>query len=86
VGLIQRELEKNGITTVGLSIAKEISLKTKPPRTLFIPYPFGHPFGEPFKPKQHQRILKDLLQLLETAQQPNTLIESPYRWRRTKFD
>jgi hypothetical protein len=86
VGLIQRELEKNGIATAGISIAKEISLKIKPSRTLFIPYPFGHPFGEPLKPKQHKTILKDLLHLLETAEPPFTLVESTYRWRRTNFE
>lgn len=86
MGLIQRELESKGITTVGISIAKEISMQVKPPRTLFIPYPFGHPFGEPLKPKQHKRILIDLLNILETAEPPYTLIESSYRWRRTKFE
>ncbi|PCI30418.1 MAG: hypothetical protein COB67_01865 [SAR324 cluster bacterium] len=84
--MIQRELEEVGISTVGISIAKDISLKVKPPRTYFLKYPFGHPFGEPGKSKQHLTIFKDCLGLLTEITQPGTLIESTYRWRRTKFD
>lgn len=86
VGLVQREIEKQGITTVGISIARNISEKVKPPRTYFLRYPFGHPLGEPFKEKQQMQIFRDCLDLLESAEEPGVIIDSPYRWRRHKFD
>ena len=85
MGLVQRELEQAGFVTVGISLVKEISERIKPPRTLLLRYPFGHPFGEPFHTEQHLRIVKDCFNCIEIAQEAPTLIESPYRWKRTKF-
>jgi len=85
VGLVQRVIEASGIPTVGVSIAKEISLKVKPPRTLFLKYPFGHPFGEVEQPAQHLQVFKDALALFHSVEIPGTIIDSPYQWRRSKF-
>lgn len=85
VGLIQREIENQGISTIGISIVREISEKVKPPRTYFLKYPFGHALGEPFNRKQQIAILKDCLEILESAQNPGVIVDSPYRWRRHEF-
>ena len=85
VGLVQREIEYQGISTVGISIVRKISETVKPPRTYFLKYPFGHALGEPFNKKQQITILKDCLQLLESAQEPGIIKDSPYKWRRHKF-
>ena len=82
---MQREIESAGIPTVGVSIAREISEKVKPPRTYFLKYPFGHAFGEPFNRNQQRAILRDCLDLLETATQPGVIVDGPYRWRRHRF-
>ena len=47
VGLIQREIEYAGITTVSISLLREITEKIRPPRALFVPFPLGYPLGEP---------------------------------------
>lgn len=47
VGLIQRAIEYAGISTVSISLSKEITEKVKPPRALFVPFPLGYPLGEP---------------------------------------
>ena len=47
VGLIQREIEYAGITTVSISLLREITEKIQPPRALFVPFPLGHPLGAP---------------------------------------
>ena len=86
MGLIQRELEKEGIVTAGISIAKEISARVKPPRTLFLKYPFGHPYGELNNRRQQLQIFYDQLNLVTQVNTPGAIIDSPYRWRRTKFD
>ncbi|MFH1625476.1 MAG: hypothetical protein ABID54_10040 [Pseudomonadota bacterium] len=85
VGLIQREIEQQGISTVGISLVREISEKIRPPRTYFVRYPFGHALGEPFKERQQMRIFKDCLELLVSAEEPGVIFDSPYRWRRHKF-
>lgn len=86
MGLIQRELESQGISTVGISIVRPISEKVKPPRTYFVKYPFGHALGEKFNRKQQLTIFKECLDLLETATEPGVIVDSPYRWRRDKFE
>ena len=86
VGLVQRDIEYQGISTVGISIVREISEKVKPPRTYFLKYPFGHALGEPFNKKQQMAIFKECLDVLESAQEPGIIVDSPYRWRRHKFD
>ena len=47
VGLIQQRIEYAGITTVSISLLREITEKIRPPRALFVPYPLGYPLGEP---------------------------------------
>ncbi len=86
VGLVQREIEYQGISTVGISIVREISEKVKPPRTYFLKYPFGHAVGEPFNKNQQITIFKECLDVLESTQEPGVIIDSPYRWRRHQFD
>jgi hypothetical protein len=86
VGLVQREVEAQGIPTVGLSLAREVSAQVRPPRTLFLRYPFGHPLGEPGNRAQQRRILLDALELLERAREPGVIVDAPYPWRRHRFE
>jgi D-proline reductase (dithiol) PrdB len=83
---VQRAVEARGISTVGLSLAREVSERVRPPRTYFLRYPFGHPLGEPGNAAQQRRILLDALGLLESAAEPGAIVEAPYRWRRHSFD
>jgi len=55
------------------------------PRTLFLRYPHGAPFGEPGNAAQHATILRDLLLLARRATAPGEIVEPGYRWRRTRF-
>jgi D-proline reductase (dithiol) PrdB len=86
VGLIQRAIEADGIPTVGISILKEVTEKVRPPRTLFLGYPFGHPLGEAFNARQQRTILLDALGALESIAEPGTIVEPGYRWRRHRFE
>jgi hypothetical protein len=85
VGLIQREIEKAGIPTIGVSIVREYSEKVKPPRTVYLRWPFGHPLGEPFNIAQQRVVLAEALAALRAIQTPGTIIDLPYRWRREKY-
>lgn len=85
MGLIQRAIEAAGIPTVGISILREVTEKVRPPRTLFLRYPFGHPMGEAFQVAQQRTILLDALNALESIREPGTILEPGYRWRRHRF-
>ncbi len=84
--MIQREIEKEGIPTVGISIVRDYSEKVRPPRTVFLRWPFGHPLGEPFNIAQQQTILAEALRALVTIKEPGAIVDLPYRWRRENYD
>ena len=85
MGLIQRAIEKVGIATVGISIVREYSEKVKPPRTVFLRWPFGHPVGEPGKVQQQRAVVLEALRALYQIKEPGTIVDLPFRWRREKY-
>jgi hypothetical protein len=82
VGLIAREIERYGIPTVSISIQRELTEKTRPPRAVFLRWPFGHPLGEPFNIAQQRWVLRDALRALMEMPTPETIQNLPYLWRR----
>ncbi len=64
VGLIQRIIEQQGMTTVSLSLLREITEKVRPPRALFVPYPLGFPLGAPNDSALQIRIMMAAFALL----------------------
>jgi hypothetical protein len=70
VGLIQRAIEYAGITTVSISLLREITEKIRPPRALFVPFPLGYPLGEPHNPDLQQRIMRAAFSLLSRTDGP----------------
>jgi hypothetical protein len=85
VGLIQREIEKAGIPTIGISIVKDYTEKVKPPRTVFLRWPFGHPLGEPFNVLQQRAVLIAAFNALYSITVPGSIVDLPFRWRREKY-
>jgi hypothetical protein len=70
VGLIQRAIEYAGITTVSISLLREITEKIRPPRALFVPFPLGYPLGEPNNPDLQVRIMRAAFSLLSRSDIP----------------
>jgi D-proline reductase (dithiol) PrdB len=64
VGLIQRAVEYAGMTTVSISLLREITEKIQPPRALFVPFPLGYPLGEPHNPSLQLRVMRAAFDLL----------------------
>ena len=85
MGLIQRVIEQAGIATIGITIVREYSEQVKPPRSVFLRWPFGHPLGEPFNRNQQRTIVLDCLEHLYAVDTPGTIIDLPYIWRRHDF-
>lgn len=86
MGLLQRTIEARGIPTIGITLQKEVTTRVKPPRALYLRYPFGHPLGEAFHVRQQRTILLDALTGLETIREPGTILEPGYVWRRHRFE
>ncbi len=71
---------------MNLSINLEISRRAVAPRTVFVPYPHGAPFGVPGDRDGHLTVLRDLVRALFEVEEPGTILEPGYRWRRTAWE
>lgn len=70
VGLVQAALERAGITTVSVSLLREVASVINPPRTLVVPFPMGFPLGEPHNAVLQQRVIAAALALLPRTAVP----------------
>jgi hypothetical protein len=68
--VIARVLEQAGLSTTSVSLVREHTEKVLPPRALFVPFPFGMPFGRPNEPDIQHRILRATLDLLNEPSGP----------------
>lgn len=82
MGLIQRAIEQAGISTVGVSIVRRFTEQVRPPRTVFVKWPLGHPLGEPFKIEVQMAVIRDAFSALKEIREPGMIIDLPYRWKR----
>lgn len=80
MGLIARYAEANGISTVCLSSALDITQSVNPPRAAFLDFPLGHTSGKADDPELQYSIVRDALQALEEMKKPGTVKILPYRW------
>jgi hypothetical protein len=85
VGLIQREIEKRGIPTIGISIVRHYSEAVRPSRTVFLKWPFGHPLGEPGNVIQQSVVLTRTLLALYEITKPGEIVDLPLKWKREKY-
>lgn len=70
VCLVQAAIEREGITTVSISLLREVVSVLKPPRALFVPFPMGFPLGAPNDAGLQHRIIAAALELLERNDTP----------------
>lgn len=68
--MIQRQLEASGMTTVCLSLFRPFTEKAKPPRALWVPFPFGRPLGAPNNPAIQRKVLFAAFDLLNRSEGP----------------
>mgnify|MGYP001217591858 CR=1 FL=1 len=85
MGLIQRVIEQSGIPTIGISIVREYSEQVRPPRTVALRWPFGHPLGEPGQVRQQRAVLCEALKAVASIDTPGTIIDLPFKWRRHDY-
>ncbi|MCG8333772.1 MAG: hypothetical protein MJE63_04605 [Proteobacteria bacterium] len=73
--MIQREIEKAGISTISITFSKEITSRIKPPRSIFTGFPLGHPFSFPKQRFRQISILRLALKYLDDITVPGTIVD-----------
>jgi hypothetical protein len=76
VGVLARVFEEHGLATTSISLVREHTEKVKPPRALFVPFPFGHPLGEADDPELQARVMRAAFALLDEPEGP-VLVDYP---------
>ncbi len=64
---------------------REYTEKVRPPRSVYLRWPFGHPLGEPFNSPQQSTVLKMTFSALCTARNPGAIIDLNLSWRREDY-
>jgi hypothetical protein len=77
---VARVIEEAGIPTVVVSTGRDLSAQVRPPRTVFVNFPMGNPFGKPFDKIRQRTILLDALGALQSIKRGGEMIDLPYEW------
>ena len=68
--VLARVFEQAGLTTLTISMVREHTVKVKPPRALFVPFPFGYALGKPNDPSLQPRVIAGAFELLQQPAGP----------------
>jgi len=68
--VVARALEESGLATVHVTQLREHTLRVKPPRALFVPFPFGRPLGAADDPALQLRVIRAALALFAAPAAP----------------
>lgn len=80
MGLVARVVEEAGIPTVLVSTGRDLTELVRPPRSLFLNYPMGNPFGRAGDAAHQRQVLLDAIALFDTAAEPGVIVDAPYTW------
>ena len=80
-GLVARELERQGVSTVCAVTVKEIALQVRLPRAVSIHFPFGRTLGRAGDVALQESIVSDMARALRTLDRPGKILDLPYRWQ-----
>jgi hypothetical protein len=73
-------VEEAGIPTVLVSTGRDLTQQVLPPRSVFLNFPMGNPFGRAADADMQRRILIDALRLAESATEGGAMVDLPYDW------
>lgn len=80
VGIVCRVVEESGIPTVCVSTARDITAQVKPPRSLFVNFPMGNPFGAVGDAATQRTILRQALAMVAESTKGGALVDAPLEW------
>jgi hypothetical protein len=81
---VQRAIERRGIPTVSVTVARDVTEHVKPPRAVFLPFMMGHHFGVPFHRDLQRRIILEALGRLTAAEQSGEIHAIPVTWAQAR--
>jgi hypothetical protein len=70
------------MATVCIVMRREVAENVKPPRTLFVKFPFGAPMGPAHDVETQRGVIMVALSVLESATEAGTIVDSPRMWKR----
>jgi D-proline reductase (dithiol) PrdB len=80
VGLVQRELEAAGFTTICLTPVPDLTASLSVPRIAAIEYPLGRTLGQPCDAAGQTAVLEAVLGALESIHTPGEIVHLPFEW------
>lgn len=80
MGLVARVIEAAGIPTMLVSTGRDLTEQVRPPRSLFVNFPMGNPFGAPGDTAQQRRILHRALALTWELTEPGQIVDLDETW------
>ena len=79
-GLVARELERQGLSTVCAVTVKEIAQQVRLPRAVSLHFPFGRTLGPAGDVALQESIVSDMARALRTLDRAGKIIDLSYRW------
>ncbi|HVC40239.1 MAG TPA: hypothetical protein VNH20_09800 [Candidatus Dormibacteraeota bacterium] len=86
MGLLARVLESEGLVTVSITGARDITERVRPPRAAFLDYPLGNALGRPHQIEEQRAICLSVLGLAELVEVPGEIADLPYAWPEPDWD
>ena len=81
MGLVQREIESAGLSTISLSMIPDLTASVGVPRIAAIEHPFGLTLGSPGDSARQLEVLRSTLRALEGISQPGSVVNLPFEWK-----
>lgn len=80
MGLVQREIEAAGFTTIILSPIADLTASLSVPRLAAIEYPCGRTFGQPGDTAGQSAVLRAVLEAVPAIDTPGGAVNLPFEW------
>ena len=77
MGGLAHYLEEEGLATTQISLIRQQTENTKPPRALWVPFELGRPMGAPNDPEFQKKVLRAALELLDRDDGPVLIEDFP---------
>ena len=81
IALLARVIERDGIPTVTVTGARDITERVRPPRAGLLDYPLGYSIGRPNEPEEQRAICLDVVRLATSATIPGEIAPLDSRGR-----
>lgn len=86
VGVLARAVEREGVPTVTVVGARDITALVRPPRAVFLDYPLGNCVGRPRDRTGQRRVCTDVLNAATTMRTPGEIVDLDYTWPRAGWE